>query len=64
MPIHTIFVVYLGQIFRCKTVFIQQQHQQYLLSDELSKAVLTNTIHKIHKSHNKHCISTDSNLSH
>ena len=24
MPIHTIFVVCLGQIFRCKTVFIQQ----------------------------------------
>ena len=24
MPIHTIFVVYLGQIFRCKIVFIQQ----------------------------------------
>ena len=22
MPIHTIFVVFLGQIFRCKTVFI------------------------------------------
>ena len=24
MLIYTIFVVYLGQIFRCKTVFIQQ----------------------------------------
>ena len=24
MPIYTIFVVYLGQIFRCKTVFILQ----------------------------------------
>ena len=25
MPIHTIFVVYLCQIFRCKTVFIQHR---------------------------------------
>ena len=26
MPIHTIFVVHLGQIFRCKTVFIKHLH--------------------------------------
>ena len=45
MPIHTIYVVYLCQIFRCKTVFIQQTKERALLLYEIKKGLNINVRH-------------------